>query len=300
MHPVRRARAVDGGLGRRGERVSTEQVLVVGAGRRGCLGRHRGRPARPRGDAGRRAPARPLHHGRGYPLLFRIAPPADAGGSRADDGADRRVGGAPGGSRRSGCDGPARNMRLGQLPTRGEQPSSRAPLRGSGGCGAVVDARVRASDPRAGRPRPRPVVSRLGAARGAGRAGGDRAHDAIPGPGWPAHGDPGLGRRWGSRPRGSRSTVGLEVAGIVDVSSTVRGPAELWAAARRARGSVPSGRTPSRPPKARRKWARSDSSASIRRADSVAGTPRTVQCDTVCLALGLIPNVELLTSRAAA
>jgi thioredoxin reductase len=85
---------------------------------------------------------------------------------------------------------------------------------------------------------------------------------------------------------------GIEVAGIVDVSLEVRGGAELWA--RLASRGVPffAGHTV--------KDVRGDKEVhTIRlvRVDTamqpVAGSERELPCDTVCLALGLVPNVEL-------
>jgi D-hydroxyproline dehydrogenase subunit alpha len=85
---------------------------------------------------------------------------------------------------------------------------------------------------------------------------------------------------------------GIEVTGIVDVSATVRGPAELWRPLA-ARGvpfvlahtveAIEGG----------------NDVAAIRlaRVDPegipVGGAPLTIACDTVCLALGQVPNVEL-------
>ena len=111
-------------------------------GYRGHLGGHRGRQARPQRDAGRRASPGPLHHGHGRALLLRVAPLADIGRPRADAGAHPRFGRAPGRGPGGRLEGPAGDVRVGQLPARGEQPTSRAPVRRPGGRRAVVDARV--------------------------------------------------------------------------------------------------------------------------------------------------------------
>jgi NADPH-dependent 2,4-dienoyl-CoA reductase/sulfur reductase-like enzyme len=85
---------------------------------------------------------------------------------------------------------------------------------------------------------------------------------------------------------------GLQVAGIVEVSPEVRGPAEL--AARLAARGVPffTGHAVAA-------VAGSAEVSAIRlvRVDGglepVAGSETEIACDTVCLALGLVPNVEL-------
>src|SRR5262249_38098835 len=79
----------------------------------------------------------------------------------------------------------------------------------------------------------------------------------------------------------------IDVVGIVDIADRVPGPAELWAPVA-ARG-VPflAGRVV--------QAAEGDKEVAAIRLTSVAGGgPVTrLPCDTVCLAVGLVPNVEL-------
>ena len=85
---------------------------------------------------------------------------------------------------------------------------------------------------------------------------------------------------------------GLEVAGVVDVARGVRGQPELWA--RLAARGVPffGGHTV----EAVRGQKEVDAIRLVRvdaAGAPVAGTQQTIACDTVCLALGLVPNVDL-------
>jgi NADPH-dependent 2,4-dienoyl-CoA reductase/sulfur reductase-like enzyme len=85
---------------------------------------------------------------------------------------------------------------------------------------------------------------------------------------------------------------GLEVAGIVDVSPAVRGQAELWA--RLAARGVPFFGAHT----VEVVWGQKEVDAiRLVRLDAaggpVAGTQQTIACDTVCLALGLVPSVDL-------
>src|SRR5262249_54109778 len=85
---------------------------------------------------------------------------------------------------------------------------------------------------------------------------------------------------------------GIEVAGIVDVSPTVRGPAELWRPLAARRGPCP----PCRPVEAveGEKDVRAARLVGVDPQSHRAGGPsQTVACDTVCLALGQVPSVEL-------
>ena len=85
---------------------------------------------------------------------------------------------------------------------------------------------------------------------------------------------------------------GLEVAGVVDTWPRVRGQEELWA--RLAERGVPffGAHTVEAV-----QGEKEVSAIRLVRVDPagapVAGTQHTVACDTVCLALGLVPNVEL-------
>jgi thioredoxin reductase len=85
---------------------------------------------------------------------------------------------------------------------------------------------------------------------------------------------------------------GLEVAGIVDVSSHVRGQPELWA--RLAARGVPFFASST---VEEVQGGKEVGAVQLVHVDPtggpVAGTQQTVACDTVCLALGLVPNVEL-------
>src|SRR5262245_25967273 len=85
---------------------------------------------------------------------------------------------------------------------------------------------------------------------------------------------------------------GLEVAGIVDVSPGVRGQAELWA--RLAARGVPF--LGAHTVEAVRGQKEVDAIRLVRvdaAGGPVAGTQQTIACDTVCLALGLVPSVDL-------
>jgi thioredoxin reductase len=85
---------------------------------------------------------------------------------------------------------------------------------------------------------------------------------------------------------------GLDVAGIVDVSPEVRGHADLWA--RLARRGVPFFGSHTVQEVQGEKEVRAIRLVGVDAAmQPVAGTAQTVPCDTVCLALGLVPNVEL-------
>ena len=85
---------------------------------------------------------------------------------------------------------------------------------------------------------------------------------------------------------------GIEVAGVVDVAPGIRGPAALWPALA-ARG-VPllSSHTVEAVEGSKEveaiRLVRVD-----REGKPLPGTQRAVPCDTVCLAIGLVPNVEL-------
>jgi D-hydroxyproline dehydrogenase subunit alpha len=85
---------------------------------------------------------------------------------------------------------------------------------------------------------------------------------------------------------------GIDVAGIVDVSATVRGRAELWQAlAARGVPFIP-GHTVEAV-----EGAKDVAAIRLARVDPlgnpVGGAAQTIACDTVCLALGQVPNVEL-------
>jgi thioredoxin reductase len=85
---------------------------------------------------------------------------------------------------------------------------------------------------------------------------------------------------------------GLEVAAIVDVSPEVRGQPELWGPLA-ARGVPFLGSHTVEAVQGQKEV----EAIRLVRADaerrSVAGTQHTVACDTVCLAFGLVPNVDL-------
>jgi thioredoxin reductase len=85
---------------------------------------------------------------------------------------------------------------------------------------------------------------------------------------------------------------GLEVAGIVDVSPHVRGQRELWTPL--AERGVPFFASHTVEAVQGEKEV---GAIRLVRVDPVsglvAGTQHTIECDTVCLALGLVPNVEL-------
>ena len=85
---------------------------------------------------------------------------------------------------------------------------------------------------------------------------------------------------------------GLDLAGIVDVSPEVRGDPDLWS--RLARRGTPFFASSTVREAVGDKEVRGIRLVAVDRAmRPVAGTERTVPCDTVCLALGLVPNIEL-------
>ena len=89
---------------------------------------------------------------------------------------------------------------------------------------------------------------------------------------------------------------GIEVAGVVDVSPSVRGDEALMAQLRGEGVELYTPPTPLRRRSAatarssRLFWSRSTTTASL-----FSGTEKIISADTVCLAIGLVPNIELLS-----
>lgn len=80
---------------------------------------------------------------------------------------------------------------------------------------------------------------------------------------------------------------GVEVAGIVDVSAEVRGGSELQARAEQAGVAVYSGHGV-------KEALGSTEVDSLVISDLNSGKDKEIECDTVCLAIGMVPNIEAL------